>query len=175
MRNISNTAYRRLFWGESRFASGLRVKLLQRFWEVFFWKRWIKSYYNTLLKIVCSPRNLVNIPLFNSQTPFRKLFFIFQTSDPLQSACTSMYGHIYNWNIVTCDVQQPISLTPNPSSALRQADHFTCKWHKVSRTLLQILNIYHKAFMILCLTPSLRSSQHFLADYCLYIYYSKRS
>ena len=25
--------------------------------------------------------------------------------------CTSMYRHIYNWNIVACDVKQPISLT----------------------------------------------------------------
>ena len=29
----------------------------------------------------------------------------------LQSACTSMYRHIYNWNIVACDVKQLISLT----------------------------------------------------------------
>ena len=29
----------------------------------------------------------------------------------LQSACTSLCRHIYNWNIVACDVKQPISLT----------------------------------------------------------------
>ena len=29
----------------------------------------------------------------------------------LQSACTSMCRHIYNWNIVPCDVKQPISLS----------------------------------------------------------------
>ena len=29
----------------------------------------------------------------------------------LQSACTSMCRHIYDWNIVDCDVEQPIHLT----------------------------------------------------------------
>ena len=30
----------------------------------------------------------------------------------LQSACTSMCHHMYDWNIVNCDVKQPIHLTP---------------------------------------------------------------
>ena len=29
----------------------------------------------------------------------------------LQSTCTSMCRHIYNWSIVACDVKQPVSLT----------------------------------------------------------------
>ena len=29
----------------------------------------------------------------------------------LQSACTSMCRHIYDWNIVDCDVKQPLHLT----------------------------------------------------------------
>ena len=30
----------------------------------------------------------------------------------LQSACTDMCRHIYNWNIVACSVKQPVSLSP---------------------------------------------------------------
>ena len=43
--------------------------------------------------------------------------FVFRTSLGttilllLQSACISMCRHLYNWNIVACDLKQPISLT----------------------------------------------------------------
>ena len=36
----------------------------------------------------------------------------------LQSACTSMCRHIYNWNIVDCDVKQPIHHSLSPQRIL---------------------------------------------------------
>ena len=101
----------------------------------------------------------------------------------IQSACTSMCRHIYNWNIVACDVKQQISLAH--SWHLRQLCLDAVAHHsdlcRKSKFQVQLLQLYRNNLELTCpvcpKSPSVRgfvlclpfrlSSCVYLFAYCL--------
>ena len=50
-----------------------------------------------------------------SELPYKNVYAVgCPAVGPISSACTSMCRHIFDWNIVECDVKQPISLNSVP-------------------------------------------------------------